>query len=195
LPPLLLGFDLYISLLNIANIKRPPSISWVPAIHYISNSAESFFVLNEWVFLFLPKLRNFIFLLLIVINFKTYSINSVFAVCFALPRGNILETYFHECNRYFESLLENQRFASFIPLPFRQLNFIKQPFLFLDLLVLSQVCGFFFREKLSIKAKCLKRISVHIQNKIIKMSNIAVIVEREFAGLENRFPLRFKGLE
>jgi len=32
-------------------------------------------------------------------------------------------------------------------------------------LVLSQVCGFFFREKLSIKAKCLKRTSVHIQNK------------------------------
>ena len=145
-------------------------------------------------FCFCPKSET-LFFIMVVINFKTYSINSVFAVCFALPRGNILETYFHECNRYFESLLENQRFASFIPLPFRQLNFIKQPFLFLDLLVLSQVCGFFFREKLSIKAKCLKRISVHIQNKIIKMSNIAVIVEREFAGLENRFPLRFKGLE
>jgi len=120
---------LYISLLNIANIKRPPSISWVPAIHYISSSEESFFVLNEWVFLFLPKLRNFIFLLLIVINFKTYSINSVFAVCFALPRGNILETYFHKRNRYFESLLENQRFALFVPLPFRQLSLFRKPFL------------------------------------------------------------------
>ena len=27
------------------------------------------------------------------------------------------------------------------------------------------------------------------------MSNISVIAEREFAGLENRFPLRFKGLK